>query len=123
MTDLIELAELAAEAAGDAETYDEMTADDLASMSLALKSAALTSGGLLRQRLGHDYERSRLQIARACDLPPKVLQRRVAECERAIAEDDLPTVPQHAAHCAFLMMHVAIVEAAIERKRLGAGLQ
>lgn len=123
MTDLSLYASIAADVAGEAEQFDEMGEEELATMSLALKAAALASGALLRQRCGDDYERARLHISRASALPPRVLQRRVTEAERIVTLGGMPSLPQHAAHIAFLMMNVAVVEACLERKQTGAGLQ
>ena len=103
-------------------SWDAMSEEQLISMAQGLMLASTQCTSFLVSRCGDDTERARVHIARAMDLPAKVLRRRASEAEAIILRDELPNIPQHAAWAAMLLNEIRNIGARAERKRAGAAL-
>jgi hypothetical protein len=102
---------------------DQLSASELTDASASLQLAVIKLGAFLTDRCNGDYERCRLEIRRALDLPPPVLVRRAKSGEAKVNADKLPTIPEQAAIIARMIATVRVIGEAIERKHLGASLQ
>ncbi len=123
MTSFTELAERLAELAEDADNdFTGLNEAELSQTLGAMFTASCASAAALVERLNGNIDAARAEISRALELPAPVLRRRYGELVRALGSDEVPNVPQHAAHIAVLTHECRRITARVDFLRSGGRL-